>query len=563
VTDPGVVGGRPDSTISALLETVILEAPVAFAFFDVTSRFRCVSQALADLNHRPISAHLNRLPTEVLPEQMGRDVEGTIRRVLSSGSPIASSDFVADVPEWGGLQHFEARWLPVRGAGGVVGVVVFVNDVTERRRSEDALRRSQARTTRLQMVTAELASALTVDEVVAIIANVGRFSVGADRSEVALLEEQRGIFGWQQGGRPTRGWPQPPESWPLMLSLAVREARPLYFANPAELAEALPRPEIHDLVAASAECAWAVLPLTASGAPLGALRFAFRRERYIDTDDRVFLEALAGQCALALERARLYEREHRAAVSLQRSLLPEELPVVPGLQIAFRYLPGAADAEVGGDWYDAFRLPGGRVAAVVGDVIGKGLTAAAGMGRVRSALRALAFTDDRPAVVLSGLDALFTATEREESLTTVVYAVVNPATGAVEATHAGHLPMLLITADGEPSLIDAAPASLPLGLAEPRTQRSFQLRPGDTLVGFSDGLVENHARGLAEGLERLVEAARGRGRDELESLVTRLVGHLLANQERDDDVTVLALRLTGEHQEPDPRAGRGPGEAVW
>ncbi len=524
------MAGSLDSTVAALLETMVSDAPVAFAFYDTERRYQRISHLMAELNHLPVAAHLGRRPVEVLPEPLGRDVEDMLAQVIESGVATIDRDFVADIPEWGGLRHFESRWFPVHTPEGVlVGVVVFVNDTTERRRSEEALRRSQARTTRLQMVTAELATALTVNEVVEIIGKVGRFSIGADRSDVALLDEHG---------------PALPAGWPVMFRLAVQEGRPLYFATPQELKEALPEDDGAELAPAPDERAWAVLPLIASGAPLGVLRFAFRLDRYVDTDDRVFLDALAGQCALAVERARLYEREHRAAVGLQRSLLPDRLPDVPGVRIAYRYLPGAPGTEVGGDWYDAFRLPDRRVAVVVGDVIGKGLTAAAGMGRVRSALRALAFTNPSPTAVLTGLDRLFSATEQDESLTTLVYAVVDPATGAVEMTDAGHLPLLIISAGGEPRLLEAAPGSMPLGLAEPRSQSSVRLDRGDTLIGFSDGLVENHARGLDAGLTVLLEAARGRAGDDPDELLERLLARLLEGQLRDDDVTMLALRMT-------------------
>jgi PAS domain S-box-containing protein len=551
VKDNGLVGGL-DDPVRTLVDAIVQQAPVAFAVYDTARRYQVISQALADVNHLPIAAHLGRRPTEVLPAPLGADVEHMVGQVFACGAAVVDRDFVADIPAWGGVRHFESRWYPVRcPAGEVIGVMVFVNDITERRASEDALRRSQARTTRLQLVTAELATALTVAEVVRIISDVGRFSIGADHSEVALLDERR------RGWRPAGAEPAPPPQWPALLDLAVRESRPLYLADPTQLRAALPdvpRGQAPPGTRAgldgdSDERAWVVLPLVASGAPLGALRFGFRRERYIDADDRVFLEALAGQCALALERARLFEREHEAAVSLQRSLLPDRLPDVPGLRIAYRYLPGAADTEVGGDWYDAFQLPDGRLAAVVGDVIGKGLTAAAGMGRVRSALRALAFTDPSPAAVLTGLDRLFTATERDESLTTLVYAVVDPGTGTVEMTDAGHLPLLVISADGSVRLHEAAPSSMPLGMAEPRTQQTVRLGRGDTLVGFSDGLVENHARGFDDGLAVLLDAARGRSAEDLDNLLGCLVRRLLVGQQRDDDVTVLALRLTSGGKE--------------
>src|SRR6202034_3257541 len=165
------------------------------------------------------------------------------------------------------------------------------------------------------------------------------------------------------------------------------------------------------------------------GAPLGAIRFSFTRPRRITEEERVFLEALAGQCALALERGTLFEREHTTGQTLQRSVLPDRLPKVPGIVLEARYLPVTRNMEIGGDWYDAFKLPDGRLAIAAGDVMGKGLTAAAGRGRVRNALRALALTDARPAAVLTGLDRLFSATELEELVTTVAYLVVDPATG--------------------------------------------------------------------------------------------------------------------------------------
>ena len=255
----------------------------------------------------------------------------------------------------------------------------------------------------------------------------------------------------------------------------------------------------------SDERAWVGLPLIAAGAPLGALRFSFTRPRQITEEERVFLEALAGQCALALERATLFEREHTTAETLQRSLLPDTLPTVPGIVLG-PAMPVTRNMEIGGDWYDAFRLPDGKLAVAAGDVMGKGLTAAAGMGRVRNALRALALTDPRPAAVLSGLDRLFEATEQEEQVTTVAYLVVDPETGDGLAGNAGHLPPLLLSADGPPRL-DLTEAGTPLGWASPRQQYAFRLPPGNTAVLYSDGLVENRKRGLDAGLDELVAVA--------------------------------------------------------
>ncbi len=235
---------------------------------------------------------------------------------------------------------------------------------------------------------------------------------------------------------------------------------------------------------------------------------------------------------------------------MQRSLLPDTLPDVPGIALKAFYKP--VSIEVGGDWYDAFRLPDGKLAVAAGDVMGKGLTAAAGMGRVRNALRALALTDPRPAAVLAGLDRLFLATEQAEQVTTVCYLVVDPLTGEGVAGNAGHLPPLLIGPDGVPRL-DETEAGTPLGWASPRRQYPFSLPPGNTAVLYSDGLVENRTRGLDGGLDELVAVAAQAPAAVLGDpgqLISYLVERMLAGYEQDDDVTVLVLQMPG---------GPGPG----
>jgi len=239
----------------------------------------------------------------------------------------------------------------------------------------------------------------------------------------------------------------------------------------------------------------------------------------------------------------MYEQEHTAAVTLQRSLLPDKLPHVPGLALDAKYLPRST--EVGGDWYDVFWLPDRRLAVTIGDVMGKGLSAAAGMGRVRNALRALALTDPRPAAVLAGLDRLFSATELEEQVTTVTYLVIDPVTGEGQAGNAGHPPTLLLSPGALP-VLDQAEAGTPLGWASPRRQHAFRLPSGSTAVFYSDGLVENRRRGLDAGLDELVRVAASAPDDLLSApgrLLQYLLDHMLAGYEQDDDVTVLVMHV--------------------
>jgi PAS domain S-box-containing protein len=462
----------------------------------------------------------------------------------------------------GSYRHYDVRAVPVERDGKIVEWVGASTDVTGQREAEEMrgrlteqLSAAALRTARLQQATSMLAEALTVEQVVEVITEVGRTAIGAQRSAVALLDGGR-LRVVNPGGMPAGQSAATNDillDSPGVMTRAIATRRPVLVEDTESLRQMLEDFPM-EKVAGDDERSWVGLPLLAAGAPLGALRFAFGRPRKITEEERVFLEALAGQCALAVERAAMYEREHTTAETLQRSLLPDQLPSVDGLLMEARYLPVARNMEIGGDWYDAFYLPDRRVAIAVGDVMGKGLTAAAGMGRVRNALRALALTDPRPAAVLTGLDRLFSATEREEQVTTVAYLVVDPQTGDGLMGNAGHLPVLRLGPTGEPFL-DETEAGTPLGWPSPRQQHPFRLAPGSTAVLYSDGLVENRIRGLDTGLRELVAVASRARADVVgypERLLNYLVDGMLAGHEQDDDVTVLVLHAPAR----DP-GGRG------
>jgi PAS domain S-box-containing protein len=457
----------------------------------------------------------------------------------------------------GSYRHYDVRAVPIERDGKIIEWVGASTDVTGQREAEEMrgrlteqLSAAALRTARLQQATSMLAEALTVLQVVEVITEVGRSAIGAERSAVALLDPERlRLRTINPVGLPdSPGAPggDIPLDVASVMTLAITTRRPVLVENPESLRRQFDGVANVDLfLAHSDERAWVGLPLLAAGAPLGALRFSFTKPRQITEEERVFLEALAGQCALALERASLFEREHTTAETLQRSLLPDRLPSVPGIVLEARYLPVTRNMEIGGDWYDAFRLPDGRLAVAAGDVMGKGLTAAAGMGRVRNALRALALTDPRPAAVLAGLDRLFTATELDEQVTTVAYLVVDPVTGEGLAGNAGHLPPLLLSRDAPPRL-DTTEAGTPLGWACPRQQYVFRLPPGTTAVLYSDGLVENRRRGLDAGLDELVSVAAQARPGMVEDparLLEYLVDRMLTGYEQDDDVTVLVLHV--------------------
>src|SRR5580693_7029725 len=459
----------------------------------------------------------------------------------------------------GAYRHYDVRAVPIERDGRIAEWVGACTDVTSQREAEEMrgrlteqLSAAALRTARLQQATSMLAEALTVEQVVEVITEVGRTAIGALRSAVVLLDSD----GARLKVVNADGLPSTPDSAggpptlqsPSVITRAIATRRPVLVEDPEDLRRQFEGELEIDpatVIATSDERSWVGLPLITAGAPLGALRFSFGRPRKITEEERVFLEALSGQCGLAVERAGLYEREHTTAETLQRSLLPDRLPSVPGLILTASYKPVARNMEIGGDWYDAFRLADQKLAVAVGDVMGKGLTAAAGMGRVRNALRALALTDGRPAAVLGGLDRLFSATEEEEQVTTVAYLVIDPVTGEGLLGNAGHLPALVLEAGHAPRY-DEVEAGTPLGWASPRKQHAFSMRPGSTAVFYSDGLVENRNRGLDAGLEELAAVAARADADTLaqpDRLLEYLVDRMLAGHEQDDDVTVLVMHV--------------------
>lgn len=522
-----------------LLDALVRHSAVAFALYGADLRCRRISHAMAERELVRADECVGRRPTEFLPAGTGGGVEAALARVLDGGEPRVERAVRRAAGESGLERREDRRWIPLGGPGEKpVGVLMVVDDVTDNHVHAQRLRTSQWRGSQLRRAIAEFAGALTLAEVAAAVDGIGRM-IGADRAELRLLEDEpawalRPQLPGQRSQHPSEdARAGDVTDWPDPLGAVLADGAARYVADAGEWP------------GGDAEVgAWVDLPVSAGHGLLGVLRFAYRRPRPFAAEDRSFFATLASQCGVAVERARLHEREHAQIVSLQRALLPAELPTLPGATVAFRYLAGTADTEVGGDWYDAFAFGDGRLGLVVGDVIGKGLGAAAGMGRVRTALRALAFTDPRPREVIAGLDRLFAATESDESLTTVVYAVVDPARRRLVLADAGHLPLLVVSTDGTARYEDAGPAATPLGWSEPREDREIPLAAGDVVIGFSDGLVENRRRSLSEGLDELLVAAAG-PRAGLAELLDRILATMLGAYARDDDVTLLGLELAG------------------
>ncbi|MGA5300209.1 PP2C family protein-serine/threonine phosphatase [Nucisporomicrobium flavum] len=278
------------------------------------------------------------------------------------------------------------------------------------------------------------------------------------------------------------------------------------------------------------------VPIFAAGEVVGVLHVGTFTPRRFGADDIALLQLVADRAGVA-GHIRSAKAEQQAALSLQRSLLPPQLPELPGLSMAARYLPGH-EFGVGGDWYDVFPLPSGWTGLVIGDVSGHGLASAVVMGRIRSALRAYALVSDDPAEVLSLLDRKVHHFEAG-SLTTALYTMISPDRSVVRLSSAGHLPPVLAVPGRDTVLMDA-PVNAPLGVGHPprRCTTEVALPPRSLLLGYTDGLVERRDRIIDVGLKALVSAVQADDPHTVCSLVMSEV----AQNPATDDIAVMAVR---------------------
>jgi hypothetical protein len=291
-----------------------------------------------------------------------------------------------------------------------------------------------------------------------------------------------------------------------MVARVVRTRSPVFVESKAEMFRLTP--DERDVVEGSGMKAWAFLPLVATGHVIGAFTIAFVRPTRLSDADRTLLIAVSGLVAHALERARLFDVEHTRAHELQRSLLPEALPSLPAADVAVRYVPANHDAEVGGDWYDAIPLSADRVALVVGDVMGHGITEAATMGMIRTTVRTLAELELPPAEVLARLNALVPELG-DASYATCLYAVFDPVARTCTICRAGHPPPIIVHPDGTVRRLELD-ADPPLGAAQPPFEtHTVQLPDESLLVLFTDGFLDSARNDVEQGLRRMARIFEG------------------------------------------------------
>ncbi|WYB39539.1 GAF domain-containing SpoIIE family protein phosphatase [Streptomyces sp. GD-15H] len=322
-----------------------------------------------------------------------------------------------------------------------------------------------------------------------------------------------------------------------------------FFNSRDEIAAGYPR-----AVHLSDKTAWAFLPLAISGRPVGCCVLSYDRPHVFTADERAVLTSLAGLIAQALDRARLYDVKHHLVTALQRTLLPRALPTVPGLDLAVRYLPAGHGLDVGGDFYDILRLDDTTVAAVIGDVEGHGVTAAALMGQVRLAVHAHATAGAAPDKVLTRTNRLLADLD-SELLVSCLYAHVDLARHEVTLSNAGHVPPLLCRAPGRADVVDLDPGPLlGIGTGGHYPVTTVGLPPGAVLALYTDGLVEAPGTDATRATERLAEGLAAGADLDLRRLIARLLYPVDHAGQSADDVTVLLLRAAEQGQ------GRGDGE---
>ena len=546
----------PDSGLSVReLDALFDQSPTALVFGDHELRAKRTNAAFRRLVGLPDEAIIGRRPSE---GDSGMDMAWAERtlagQVIGRGVPVIDVHVERTVA--GQRRVFSWSAYRVTDNGQVLGAVGSLTDVTDRVQANarlDLLERagSQIGTTLDIHRTAGELAALAVPEL-------------ADRIAIDLCDEM------------LRGEDLPrPGSVPLRLRrVAVRDAatrakivykagdlitapvtrpvavalsrgKPLLARNRAEVsrqvwyapgnAEALLARGVHTAV---------VVPLTARGVTLGVAAFsrAEHPEPYDEADVRLVTD-LTARAAVHIDNARLYTREHDAAVTLQRSLLPRDIPQVPGLDIAYRYQPASQTAQVGGDWFDVIVLDRGRAALVVGDVTGHSIHAAAIMGQLRTTTAALARLGHPAEEIMAQLSGVVAA-HGDEAGATCLYAAYDPASQRCQLTSAGHLPPALRRPDGAVEFLDV-PGGVMLGAGPGRYPATdIDLPAGGVLALYTDGLVEQPGQDLGAGMSRLARALAAGPARSLDDLGDSVLASL--GPPARDDIALLLARTTAE-----------------
>ncbi|WP_407285582.1 SpoIIE family protein phosphatase [Streptomyces sp. BP-8] len=535
----------------SMLHGLATQSPVGLGIYATDLRLTWANTAYVREIGQPLREFLGARADELYPdgefvtEGYPRTLDEVMNNVLDTGEPILDLHFVGQQPSDPGPDHvWSCSYYRLQDARGqVIGVCEDAFDITERYQAQRRLNLLVAAGTRIgttldMTVTARELTEMAVPDFAALVA-------------VDLVQSVL------EGAEPDPG----NGTLPPLIRVATRCADDPPGAPPhgpyrvAYPPGSLPYRSLSSGGMVRGESSM-VVPLRSGGAPMGLVTFS-RGElpSLFDKGEVELADELVTRTAVCLDNARRFAREHTAALTLQRNLLPKHLPEQSAVDLAYRYLPSDERTGVGGDWFDVIELSGTRVGLVVGDVVGHGLEAAATMGRLRTTVRALARLDLSPDELLSRLDDLVgqTAEDRADRVgpaaapddvatgVTCLYAVYDPVSRHCTMARAGHLPPAVVDADGRLDFPDL-PAGPPLGLGGlPFESLELELPVGSLIALFTDGLVEARDRDVDEGLELLGRVLTDHRRP-LDELCDRALAELLPDGPAADDSALLLVR---------------------
>jgi serine phosphatase RsbU (regulator of sigma subunit)/anti-sigma regulatory factor (Ser/Thr protein kinase) len=539
-----VRGSRDDE---GLLAALVDTAPVGVAVLGADLRIKRVNATLARMDGVAADDHLGRTIAQVLPD-LPPEASTIPRDVLRTGRPVIGVELVGRTPADPDADHvWRVSCYRLDSDGRTLGVGILVVDVTAQRGAEGeraarALQMSLlARAS--QLLSSSLDPAVTVEHLcdllvpsladhvfVDLVHEGARLRRTGIRHAPALVVDPALV-------RPVGELSRYAADHPIARAVANGTTMRISDLSVAEL------PDTEDLLFLRRVGVGSVLivPMQVAGRAVGVATLcqSISGRRY-EEEDATLVQQLVSRAAVAVAHAGAYERSRRAAEELQRHLLPRDLGDVEGVDVAWRYVPGSYDTEVGGDWVDVIELSAGRVALVIGDVMGRGLRAAAVMGQLRTAVRVLAQQDLPPADVLGRLDVVVAGLDGGQ-LVTCVYAVYDPGHAELVVANAGHPPPVLLS-DGRAATV-VADVNTPLGVGGETFRSTTVPMPPGTVIGlYTDGVIEVPGSDLDAGIAQIGLAMLAGGSDIEEMCDRMLLDVLPGRQALEDDAAVLVVR---------------------
>ena len=519
------------------VEDILTSITDGFAVLDSDGIYRYANQSLASMVGKQVEDIVGRYVWDVFPEAVGSDFDRALATVIRQESSLSFQQYYPPTDRW-----VEARVYPTAG-----GASIFASDVSERRRSEqererllEAYELEIARTSLLKDTSAAAGGSLSAQEICTLVLDTVRARLAPLRGALHLLDISAGAltlsahFGHEDTQLAAlRRLSPSPESPPGHL---VREQLAIvtHESQPAD-----------DRLwgSGTGDERWLTLPILFAGQLLGTLSLAFEGRRPFTEDEVSLFRSIAAQLGIALDNARLYQREHRIADTLQQSLLADPSRV-EGLEAGRVYRSATENVRVGGDFYDVHTLPGDRVAISIGDVSGKGLVAASVTALVRNTLRSHSLDGLAPHEVVQKTNEVLWYFSDSETFATAVFGVLHLADGRFEYCNGGHPSPLLLNAEGTIRSLEVSGPMLGAFQNLSYETLSVELGEDDLLLLYTDGVIEaRNGDGFfgEERLARLLATLGDRSAEEVAQAIADAVSEFGDGMLR-DDVALLALK---------------------